>query len=293
MSQSQSLKVDPVLLGYGDTFGTYGGKYLGDTDPYSTAIGVNANENTLSDTIEFTAFEQTVKDYILGMLGHPSIRVELTPFQLKICIDEAISNLDYHAPMFATQMAAFQTTPGENLYKLPTHIANNFQYAIYKKSLLTIQNQAGTLEFDYFIKYFQDNFLFSNFEVNEYYLLQQHMEMVRKVLGQEGSFDLINGNLLQIQPTPVANNQDVILVYRGLDSNTIHPFYRNWIQRFALAVAKGILGQVRGKYATLPSPGGGAQLNGEQLLAQSQQEKEALKNELLDEIEEPPVFTLY
>ncbi len=35
------------------------------------------------------------------------------------------------------------------------------------------------------------------------------------------------------------------------------------MQRYTLASCKGILGQIRGKYAVLPSPGGGSQLNGE------------------------------
>jgi hypothetical protein len=116
---------------------------------------------------------------------------------------------------------------------------------------------------------------------------------MRKILSQEGSFDIINNKYLQISPKPAQTTQDVILEYRAIDSNTIHPAYRNWIQKYALAVAKGILGEIRSKYATLPSPGGGAQLNGTALKQESVQEMEQLVQELLQEIEEPPAFTLY
>ena len=287
-------RVDPKLLGYGDTFGTYGGNKLGDTDIYSTAIdGSKLNRGTLSDPVEFTEFEESIKDFILARLGHPVVRVELTDFQIKTVIDESISNLDYHAPFWCEQIAAFECKAGVNAYMLPSHIAYNLAYVVYKKSLLSIQSMAGTLEFDFFIKYFQDNFLFSNFNISDFYLLQQHLETMRKVLGQEGAWDIINGNILQLYPTPVLNGQQVILVFRGLDSGTLHPYYINWIQRYSLAVAKGVLGGIRGKYKTLPSPGGGAQLNGMELLQQSEKEKEALKEELLIEIEEPPVFTMY
>ena len=287
-------RVDPRLLGYGDTFGTYAGRNLGDTDIYSTAIDTTKlNNNTFEGGIELTQFEQTIKDYILGRLGHPVVRVELTDFQIKSAIDESITNLDYHAPFWCTQMAAFETSAGINAYMLPLHIAHNLTYCAYKKSLLSIQNMAGTLEFDFFIKYFQDNFLFSNFAVSDYYLMQMNLEMIRKILSQEGSWDLINGNILQLYPTPTYNGETVILVYRGLDTATMHPYYRNWIQRYALAVSKGILGEVRGKYSSLPSPGGGASLNGAALTQQSEQEKEKLKEELLSEIEEPPAFTMF
>ena len=288
-----ALRVDPKLLGYGDSFGTYAGRNLGDTDLYSTAIDSSKlNNGTLADEVEFTPFEQTIKDFILARLGHPIVRVELTDFQLKTAIDESITNLDYHAPFWNTQVAAFETSGSINTYVLPMHIANNLTYCAYKKSLLSIQPQAGTLEFDFFIKYFQDNFVFSDFAISDFYLLQTHLEMTRKVLSQEGTWDLINGNVLQLYPSPV-RREAVILVYRGLDTGTMHPYYKNWIQRYALAVARGILGEIRGKYTSLPSPGGGASLNGAALIQQSDAEKEKLKEELLSEIEEPPVFTLF
>ena len=287
-------RVDPKLLGYGDTFGAYGGRLLGDTDIYSTAIDASKlNITTLGEPVEFSKFEETIRDFILARLGHPVVRVELTDYQLKTAIDEAVTNLDYHAPFWTTQVASFECSGGVNAYILPMHIAYNLSYVVYKKSLLSIQNMAGSLEFDFFIKYFQDNFLFSNFSVADFYLMQTHLEMVRKVLSQEGAWDIINGNVLQLYPTPIMNTQTVILVYRALDAATLHPYYRNWIQRYALAVSMGILGEVRGKYRTLPSPGGGAQLNGQALIQQSIQEKEKLKEELLHEIEEPPAFTTY
>ncbi len=98
---------------------------------------------------------------------------------------------------------------------------------------------------------------------------------------------------MQISPKPVQTTQEVILEYRAVDSNTIHPAYRNWIQKYATAVAKGILGEIRSKYSTLPSPGGGAQLNGQVLKQESVQEMEVLEQQLIQEIEEPPVFSLF
>ena len=119
-----------------------------------------------------------------------------------------------------------------------------------------------------------------------------HLEMVRKVLSQEGSWDVLNGQYLQIAPTPVMSDY-CILEYRALDSNTLHSAYKSWLKRFSLAITKGVLGQIRGKYKTLPGPGGGAQLNGEDLIQQSMQEREILIDELLSEIEEPPEITTY
>ena len=251
------------------------------------------NATTMVDGIEWTHFDETIKDYILARLGHPVVRVELTPYQLKTCIDEAVGTMYNHAPLFATQFVAFNVTAGVNNYKLPTYILNNLEYVVYKKTLLSIQQAAGTLEFDFFIKYFQDNFLFQNFGIGDFYLLQQNLEMMRKILGQEGSFTVLDNQYLHISPRPVVDGQTVIVVYRGLNSNTIHPAYRNWIQQYALATAKGTLGQIRGKYDTVPSPGGGAKLNGQALVKESSDEQAKLIERLLNEFEEPPRFSTY
>ena len=80
---------------------------------------------------------------------------------------------------------------------------------------------------------------------------------------------------------------DVILEYRGINADSIHPAYRNWINRYALAVCQEILGESRSKYKVLPGPGGGAQLNGEALLSRAQQAKDQLMETLLSELEEP------
>tara|TARA_R100000963_G_C4626667_1_gene92750 strand:+ start:47 stop:910 length:864 start_codon:yes stop_codon:yes gene_type:complete len=287
------MPIKPKLAAYGNSFSQYGGKNVEDGNPNGEIDIEKLNATTIVDGVEWSHFEETLKDFILARLGHPVVRVELTPFQLKTCMDESISTMYNHAPLFSTQFVAFQTTAGHNTYEIPSYILNNLEYVVYKKTLLSIQSQAGTLEFDFFIKYFQDNFLFQNFGIGDFYLLQQNLEMTRKILGQEGSFTVLDNRYLHITPKPVTNDQVVIIIYRGLNSDTLHPAYRNWIQQYALACAKGILGEIRGKYQTVPSPGGGAKLNGDSLLKESQEEKEKLLQRLIDEFEEPARFSTY
>jgi len=283
----------PNLATFGNSFSKYSGNTVMTGKPEGEISVEKLNATTMVEGVEWTHFEETLKDFILARLGHPVVRVELTPYQIKTCLDEAVGTMYNHAPLFATQMVTFDASAGENMYKLPPYILNNLEYVVYKKTLLSIQQKAGTLEFDFFIKYFQDNFLFQNFGIGDFYLLQQNLEMTRKILGQEGGFDVVNNQYLIISPMPVITPQTVIVMYRGLDSDTIHPAYRNWIQQYALACAKGTLGQIRGKYATVPSPGGGAKLNGQELIKESTEEKDKLLERLLNEFEEPARFSTY
>jgi len=283
----------PHLNGYGASLGDYGGDSLTDYEPVGEINSPTLNRLTLEDAGEFNGFETIIKDYILGMLGFPIVRVELTPFQLKHCVQEAINKLNYHAPLWTLQYASFDASAGQNIYEIPLYMLHNLEYVVYRKSLLTIAAQAGTLEFDFFLKYFQDNFLFGDMRVGEYYLMQQTLEQYRKILGADGGFNIVGGKYLQIYPSPAVTPERVILEYRAIDSNTVQPAYLNWCQRYALAVSKGVLSQVRGKFSSVPSPAGGAMLNGAQLAQESEKEKDALIQELLSEIEEPPSFSTY
>ena len=283
----------PKIAPYGASFGEFDGDLLTSYSVSGDFDFDGLGRNNISDVQEFNATEKHIYDFVLARLGHPIVRVEITPFQVKTAIDEAIAHFYHHIPFFTKQFAVFNASANCNLYELPSYIINNLEYVAYKKSLLTFQTASNTLEFDYFIKYFQDNHLFTDFSVGEFNLLQIHLETIRKILSQEGTWDVLNGKYLQLSPTPVMTPDPVIIVYRGLDSATIHPAYLNWIQRYSLAICKGMVGIARGKFAVLPSPGGGASLDGETLRRESKEEIEILKLELLEEIEEPPTFTTF
>jgi hypothetical protein len=53
-----------------------------------------------------------------------------------------------------------------------------------------------------------------------------------------------------------------------------------WLQEYALAFVKSILGQARGKHSSIAGPQGGGQLNGAALMQESQAEMEKLEEEL-------------
>lgn len=286
------MPIKPKLGSYGDSFGKYQGNLITDGAPKGDIQTDKLNQSQLGGNVEFSPFEKPIRDFILASLGFPVVRVELTDFQIKIAIDEAITKLSYYAPLWSRQYATFVTTPKENLYELPQHIIQSLTYVGYKKTLLSIQQNNSTLEFDFFIKYFQDNFVFSNFAVGDFYLLQQSLEMTRKILGVDGMWEVVDNKYVQLYPAPL-DVETVIVEYRGLNTETIHPYYRNWLQKYARAIAKVILGEIRGKFKSIPSPAGGAQLNGPELIMEGKKEQEDLVNELLSAIDEPPTFSTY
>ena len=60
---------------------------------------------------------------------------------------------------------------------------------------------------------------------------------------------------------------------------------RQWIRKYALALAKEMLGGVRGKYQSLPIPGDETTLDYSRLLSEAAAEKEALVTQLREDLD--------
>ena len=75
------------------------------------------------------------------------------------------------------------------------------------------------------------------------------------------------------------NNMNT-LPFNNLPYESINSIGKQWIRRFALALTKEMLGQIRGKFATVPIPGESVTLNASELLGQAASEQNALREEL-------------
>ena len=129
------------------------------------------------------------------------------------------------------------------------------------------------------------------------------------------SYEVIN-NKLRIYPNPdsvspekfwfrfTVDNQDIweddnnggengvnnmnTLPFENIPYENINSIGKQWIRRFALALSKETLGQIRGKFGgNVPIPGENVSLNASDLLSQAKAEQDALREELtkiLDEL---------
>ena len=70
------------------------------------------------------------------------------------------------------------------------------------------------------------------------------------------------------------------LPFANIPYENINSIGKQWIRKYALAVSKEMLGQVRGKFGSIPIPGNDIQLNASELLSQAKDEQSALKEEL-------------
>tara|TARA_R100000951_G_C2643418_1_gene181703 strand:+ start:417 stop:1583 length:1167 start_codon:yes stop_codon:yes gene_type:complete len=137
----------------------------------------------------------------------------------------------------------------------------------------------------------------------------QQLEMYRDVLFSNYTFQLIN-NKLRIFPIPDSgdkNNRihfqyilkserfensvesgDKLVAnisqypYRNIEYKTVNSVGRSWVFEYTLALAKEMLGYVRGKYSQIPIPGAEVTLNQGDLISAATTEKDALITRLRD-----------
>jgi hypothetical protein len=86
--------------------------------------------------------------------------------------------------------------------------------------------------------------------------------------------------------TDGVNNMNT-LPFANIPYRNINSIGKQWIRRFALSLTKETLGQVRGKFGTIPIPGESVTLNGDALISQAKDEQDKLREELktvLDEL---------
>ena len=68
--------------------------------------------------------------------------------------------------------------------------------------------------------------------------------------------------------------------YDNVTYENVNSVGRQWIRRYTAALSKELLGNIRGKYSSIPIPNSEITLNGADLLSAAQTEKEALMTEL-------------
>ena len=74
--------------------------------------------------------------------------------------------------------------------------------------------------------------------------------------------------------------------YENIEYETVNSVGRQWVYRYTLALAKELLGYIRGKYQNIPVPGSNTGLNQADLLTDARSEKIALLTELREMLDQ-------
>lgn len=248
-------------------------------------------------------------DLIRRRLGYPMVKVELSNQQVMDEIDYSRQKWVKWAVGQATQEVYFtlELSAGEFLYDLPAGVVEVVGYK--SKGIGESINTLFTLEnylysqglYDALIK----TSISDGYSLVSYHVARDFLHTVERYIPDEYNFKYHPyTNQLEIRPVPGTTNlstgsiagesQGYLLVRSYMvqqssytdswnSSDTYQNFFEfsDWIQDYALARCKIILGRIRGKFANFASLGNtGISLDGDQLIQEGKEEIERLEETL-------------
>lgn len=230
----------------------------------------------------------TVSSWVLRKLGHPVIAVRLTKEQLADSVEEAVESFSRRLPtlkLHAVDMPpTHQADPYAEARTMGTPVGRNsyrFRLTTFGLGVFEVENGERNI-LDWMMQFgFPIPLEYRTFglalEKYEAYLMWQ--EEAKRLFSAEFEWRW-EEPYLYVANVPDSSTKLFYSYWDFHDLSSIPLEWRKWVKDYALAEAKGTLAKIRGKYQTVPSPGGGVQMDASELQSQHEQEKERLIEDL-------------
>lgn len=237
----------------------------------------------MADTPAFNSAlmdEDQLKEWILRQLGAPLIKVEITKEQLEDCVE--MGKRWFSAKKGLPRSTAFQVLDGLNEYDLPDDVDKVFDVVFSTNPLDLSLVFSPYLMQDEKVPY--DVFAAPRAAGVYSSLAQtiQYIETVKRILGADLDWRQ-EGRKLYIFPIP-KNATSIRIEYKAktFDAVELEERDHDLLKRYALAMAKKIVGRIRSKYDSFPTAQGTASLDGQALLDEASIEVDKLEEEISD-----------
>jgi hypothetical protein len=238
-------------------------------------VGTDGSSNVRLDLAKHIKFE----------LGYPVVDVELTPDQLDFVISKALSELRAKSGLGYKNGYFFMNTIPETQHYLLTNKIGGYNKIVDVLSIQRVNSLAnGGHDSGIYGQIFA-NFLYNagNFDMLSYHLMTEYKKTYELIFAQRIQFNwneqsrelfvhqrLPYNMLVAIEATVERTEQDI------MTDRLVKP----WIQRYATALSRIILAEIRGKYSSLPGPGGSIMLNASELRASAKEELDICLQEI-------------
>lgn len=276
----------PQLMGQG-TGSNYTGKlvegsYLNQTirisDAYGTVAGAGGNTDIKKGWVDATAYTQSydLKE-LWGEVSESGKRMEIT----RVFFEPKPALARFFDPYSVSGMGTLNITQEFGFSSFST--ATQFVLMPFYEDLLRIQ----AIEFNDQIRKSAHTFNITNGKLQIF----PYPSYDQRVYFEYYVRDEFDANSVGMRDGVISDYSNI--KYDFTPYQRINDVGRQWIRKYTLALAKELLGAIREKYNTIPIPGGETTLDGAQLRAEAQTEKENLVTilrENLDEVSRKKIF---
>ena len=233
---------------------------------------------------------EDIADYVILMLGGPTVKIELDQQALDLAVDQSLKIFEDYAGREHFDYHTFRTIPGQSVYKMPDDVGM-IRNVFYKEEG-TFAFRAADLDGAIPIEYFYPGGSYASIQgglidpiqpiwgrMGEWVLYKQYEQMFSRVSSNIGGWEWVAGlRHIKLYPTPF-KAQHVLVHY--LQKCKDWTEVTQAMQEGALAHAMIILGHVRGKYTNVPGVQGGVQNDGEYMKTKGWELKDKWQEELI------------
>ena len=232
-----------------------------------------------------------IMEFIRAKLGGSFVDVELSKNDLSITIDLALETLRQKSSIGVRKQYFFITlTKNNQVYKLTDKRVGLNKIV----NIMAIHRARAALNGSNSIwdqAFIQQLYRQGAYDLSSYAFMNEYIETLEQLFAVGMQFRWREDSRELIIEQNIGRSERVILetmAERSEQDLFKDRTTRPWIKRWALAEAKEILAQVRGKFASLPGAGAGISLNASDLA----NEAATMKQELLQEIDDYVVNSL-
>jgi hypothetical protein len=233
---------------------------------------------------------EQLKDFVLLMLGAPTVTIELDMQHLDLAVDQALKVFEDYAPREHFDYYTFNTVPGRSVYEMPPDVG--LIRNVFYKEMGTFAFQASDLDGAIPIEYFYPGGAYASIQgglidpiqpiwgrMGEWHLYKQYEQMYSRISSNLGGWEWVSGfRHIKLYPIPF-KTQGVAVHYLQKQKDWCEVLEA--MQEGALAYGKIMLGRIRGKWENIPGPGGGSVLDGAKLLDEGKEELEKWRENLI------------
>lgn len=228
-----------------------------------------------------------IKNYIRLRLGDNIVDVELDPEHLDLAIDQALIRYRQRSQNSVEESYAFlELNPEQQEYILPSEIMSVRQ--VFRRGVGSTTGTTAT-QFEPFASGYLNTYMLMSGRVGgllSYELYSQYQELAMRMFGGHINFTFnpASKRLVIVRKISEGVGVETVLLWTHnykpeVDLLSNHLTYP-WLQDYAYAMSKHILGEAREKFATIAGPQGGTTLNGTALKNEAQIEMDKLLEDL-------------
>jgi hypothetical protein len=228
-------------------------------------------------------------------LGYPTVDVELVPEQIDFVITKALEELRSRTAVAYKHGFFFMHVGAETQRYLLTNKTQEMDkivtvLGVYRLTSSFLSSAHGAGVYGQIV--LQHLYNMGTFDLLSYHLISEYTELMEILFAGRITFSWdehkrelwihhrfpFHERMVLIEAATERTEQDIIT----------DRWCRTWIRKYALASARMILAETRGKYSTLPGANGGVTLNASDLRQQATTDIEACMKDLDDYVVDKP-----